>query len=145
MVAGNVEPQQLKNCKDLIMKLEVKYIFPTSSSSVDFYNYQLPEGLEMRNILAHGIRMQKNPQTRVNIFWIFMDIYGVMSVHIAPLHGHFMIFRNHLFICVYLCMCSILIYYCLYIYNICIYIYIYMYIYVHIHLQSVNLLALCNK
>ena len=140
MVAGNVEPQQLKNCKDLIMKLEVKYIFPTSSSSVNFYNYQLAEGLEMRNVLARGITMHK-PQTRVNIFWIFMDIYGVMSVHIAPLHGHFMIFRNHLFMCVYLCMCSVLIHYCLYIYK---YIYVYIYIYIHTHTHThTHTLAIC--
>ena len=140
MVAGNVEPQQLKNCKDLIMKLEVKYIFPTSSSSVNFHNYQLAEGLEMRNILARGIRMHK-PQTRVNIFWIFMDIYGVMSVHIAPLYGHFMIFRNHLFMCVYLCMCSVLIHYCLYIYK---YIYVYIYIYIHTNTHThTHTLAIC--
>ena len=39
------------------MKLEVKYFFPTSSSGAHFYIYQLPEGLEMRKILTHGIKM----------------------------------------------------------------------------------------
>ena len=28
----------------------------------------------------HGIRMQKNPQTREDIFWIFTDFHGVMWV-----------------------------------------------------------------
>ena len=40
------------------MKFEEKY----------FSIYQLPEDLGMRKILAHGIRMQKNPQTRDEIF-----------------------------------------------------------------------------
>ena len=53
------------------------HLFPTSSSGVNFYIYQLPEGL---GILAHGIRMQKNPQTRENIFWIFTDFHVVMWV-----------------------------------------------------------------
>ena len=52
---------------DLTMKLKVKYIFPTLSSVANFYIYQLPEGLGMKKILAHGIRMQKNPQTREDI------------------------------------------------------------------------------
>ena len=38
------------------MKLEVKYIFLTSSSGKNFYICQLPEGVEMRKI-ALGIRM----------------------------------------------------------------------------------------
>ena len=62
------------------MKLEVKYLFPTSSSGLSFYIYQLHEGLGMRKILAHSIRMQKNPQTREDIFWIFTCFYGVMQV-----------------------------------------------------------------
>ena len=40
------------------------YFFQTSSSGANFYICQLPESLEMRKILAHGIRMQKNRQTR---------------------------------------------------------------------------------
>ena len=47
-LACNVEPPLLKNCKDLTTKLEVKYLFPTSSSSANVYIYQLPECLEMR-------------------------------------------------------------------------------------------------
>ena len=62
------------------MKLEVKYLFPSSSSGANFYIYELPEGLLMRKILAHGTRMQKNPQTRKDIFWIFTDFHGVMRV-----------------------------------------------------------------
>ena len=63
----DVEQPPLKNCMDLTMKLKVKYIFPTLSSVANFYIYQLPEGLGMKKILAHGIRMQKNPQTREDI------------------------------------------------------------------------------
>ena len=62
------------------MKLEVKYLFPTSYSGVNFYIHQLPEDLGMREILAHGTRMQKNPQTRAEIFWIFTDFHGVMRI-----------------------------------------------------------------
>ena len=75
----NVEPLSLKNSKDFIMKLEVKYLFLTSSSVEDFYIYQLPECLWM---LAHGIRMRKNPQPREGIFWIFTDFHEFMGVQI---------------------------------------------------------------
>ena len=48
----------------------------------------------MGNILAHGIRMQKNPQTRTKIFWIFTDFHGVMlvqvKVQLAPPHVNLM-------------------------------------------------------
>ena len=47
-----MEPPPSENCKCLIMKLKFKYIFPTSSSGTNFYIYQLPEGLEIRKILA---------------------------------------------------------------------------------------------
>ena len=50
------------------MKLEVKYLFRTSSSGANICIYQFPEGLEMRKILAHGIRIQKNPKIKTNIF-----------------------------------------------------------------------------
>ena len=59
------------------MKLEVKYLFPTSSSGANFYIYQLYEGLGM---IAHGIRTQNNPQTKVDFFWIFMDFHRFMRV-----------------------------------------------------------------
>ena len=54
------KPPPSEICKGLTMKLEVKYLFPTSSSGASFFIYQLPEGLEMQKILAHSIRMQKN-------------------------------------------------------------------------------------
>ena len=60
----NVEPLPFKNCKNLTMKLEVKYLFPNSSSDSNLYIYQLPEGLATRKILAHAIKMQMNPETR---------------------------------------------------------------------------------
>ena len=65
------------------MKLEVKYLFPTSSSGANFFIYELPEGLGMRKILAHGTRMQitsEDPQTSEAMFLIFMDFHGVMRV-----------------------------------------------------------------
>ena len=90
-VACDVEPMSLKDYKDLTMKLKVKYPFPNSSSGANFYIQQLPKGLGMRKILAHGIRMQKNPQTRENIFWVFMDFHEVYGskVQLAPPHGNF--------------------------------------------------------
>ena len=61
--------------------------FATSCSSANFYVYQLPEGLVMRKIFAHGIRMQKNPQSNENIFSgflrIFMELRG-SKVQLAP-------------------------------------------------------------
>ena len=78
-LACDVEPPPaVTNFDDLTMILEVKYLFPTSSLGAIFYIYQLPEGLKMRKILAHGIRMQKNPQTRAHNFWIFIDFHRVM-------------------------------------------------------------------
>ena len=69
-----------QNYEDLTMKLEVKYIFPTSTPGVNNYIYKLPEGLGMRRILAHGTRIQKNPQTREDIFSIFTDFHRFMWV-----------------------------------------------------------------
>ena len=60
------------------MKLEVKYVFLTLSSDANFYICQLPE--EVRKILAHGIMVQMNPKTTLDIFWIFMDFLGDMLV-----------------------------------------------------------------
>ena len=69
-----------QNYEDLTMKYEVKYIFPTSTPGLNNYIYKLPEGLGMRRIVAHGTRIQKNPQTREDIFWIFADFHRVMWV-----------------------------------------------------------------
>ena len=49
----DVEPLPLKNYKDLTMKLEVQYLFLTSSSGADVYIYQLPESLGMRKVSTH--------------------------------------------------------------------------------------------
>ena len=37
------------------------------------------ESMGIRKILAHDIRMKKNPQTKEDTFWI-ADFYGVMLV-----------------------------------------------------------------
>ena len=79
-VVCDVETAPLKNCKVLTIKLEAKYLFPTSSSGSDVYIYQLLEGLRIRKILAHGIRMQKNPHIGTEIFWVFTHCHGVMRV-----------------------------------------------------------------
>ena len=59
------------------MKLEAKCLFPTSSSGANVFIHKLSESLEIRKILAHGIRMQTNPQTRALIFCIFTDFHRV--------------------------------------------------------------------
>ena len=38
------------------------------------------EAIGMRKILAHDMRMKKNPQTKEGTFWIFTDFHGVMRV-----------------------------------------------------------------
>ena len=69
-----------QNYEDLSMKLEFKYIFPASTPGLNNYIYKLPEGLGMRRILAHGTRIQKNPQIREDISCIFTDFHRVMWV-----------------------------------------------------------------
>ena len=66
------------------MKLEVKYLFPTSCSGRNFYIDQLPKVMGIRRILAQGLRIQKNPQSRENIFWIFKDYHGIMGILAPP-------------------------------------------------------------
>ena len=89
--ACGVESPPLKNYKDFTMKLKVKYIFPTSTSGAKFYNYQLPEGLGVRKMLAHGIRMLKNSKTREDSFGfsrIFIELCG-SKVQLALPHRKF--------------------------------------------------------
>ena len=38
------------------------------------------EATEIRKILAHDMRMNKNPQTKEDTFWIFRDYHRVMRV-----------------------------------------------------------------
>ena len=73
------------------MKLEVKYLFLTSSLGANFYIYQLPEGLGMRKILTHCVTMPKIPQNKEDIFWIFTDFYEVVRVQSTTCtpHGNF--------------------------------------------------------
>ena len=62
LVHGQKSIPPLKNCEDLTMKLEVKFLFPTSSSGTNFYIFQSRESLKVRKTLAYGIRIQKIPQ-----------------------------------------------------------------------------------
>ena len=50
------------------MKFTVKYFFLTLSSDSSFSIYQFPQGLRKRKLLARGIKMQKNSQSRTDIF-----------------------------------------------------------------------------
>lgn len=70
-------PRQ-KIVRVLTMKLKVRYLF--STSSLGFFIHKLSENLETRKILAYVIKMQKNPQTRVQIFWIFTDVHRITRV-----------------------------------------------------------------
>ena len=89
------------------MKLNVKYIFPTLSSVANIYIYQLPEGLGMKKILAHGIgckKIHKPGRTFFGFSQIFMELCGA-KVQLSPLHGNFISgdvnTRNRILICGY--------------------------------------------
>lgn len=69
----------------LTMKLGVKPLFPTPSSGFNFFIYQLFEGLEMRKISVHVIRMQTNPKTKVDSFWIFTDFTELLEFKVRHL------------------------------------------------------------
>ena len=38
------------------------------------------EAIGMRKILAHDMKMKKNPQTKEDTFWIFTDFHGFMRI-----------------------------------------------------------------
>ena len=40
--------------------------------------YDAEEAIGMRKILAHDMRMEKNPQTKEDTSWVFTDFHGVM-------------------------------------------------------------------
>ena len=42
--------------------------------------YNAEEATKIRKILAHDIRMKKNPQTKERSLWNFEDFHGVMQV-----------------------------------------------------------------
>ena len=75
-----LEPLLPETCKVLAMKFEVKYLFSTSSSDPNLCIFLLLESLGMRKLLACGIRMQKNPQTRTDIVRMFTNFHKVMQV-----------------------------------------------------------------
>ena len=54
------------------------------------------EAIGMRKILAHDMRMKKNPRTKKDTFWIFTDFHGVMrsKVQLALSHGNFINWRH---------------------------------------------------
>ena len=64
------------------MRLEVKYLFPISSSGANFYIYQLPEGLRMRKIL--GCKRIHKPRWRFSVFSRIL-----MTFFITPLNKNF--------------------------------------------------------
>ena len=64
--------------------------------STDMELRDAEEAIGMKKILAHDMRMKKNPQTKENTFLIFADFHGVMrsKVQLAPLHGNFINWRH---------------------------------------------------
>ena len=40
--------------------------------------------MRIKKILAHGIRMHKNAQTRAGTFWVFTDFHAVQSPACIP-------------------------------------------------------------
>ena len=38
------------------------------------------EAIGMRKILAHDMKMKKNPQTKEDTFWIFTDFHGFIRI-----------------------------------------------------------------
>ena len=53
--------------------------------------HNVEEAMVIRKILAHDIRMEKNPQTKEDTLWIFKDFHDVMRVHSVtwPPYGNF--------------------------------------------------------
>ena len=53
-------------------------ILLVTNISLVLYLHDTEEAMGMREILAHDIRMKKNPQNKEDTFWIFTDFHGVM-------------------------------------------------------------------
>ena len=73
--------------------MKAKYIFTEklflyrlawedNNISLVLYLHVIEEAVGMSNILAHNIRMKKNPQTKEDTFWIFTEVHGVMQFQI---------------------------------------------------------------
>ena len=57
----------------------------------EYRSINTEEVVGMRKVLAHDIRMQKNPQTKEDFFWILgtlMELCG-SKVQLAPPHENF--------------------------------------------------------
>ena len=68
------------------MKLEVKYIFPTSALSVNNYIYKLSEGLGMtkyQHMVLGYKRLHKQGKTLSGFSQIFMELCG-SKVELTP-------------------------------------------------------------
>ena len=54
-------------------------------------HHNAEEAIVIRKILAHDIRVKKNPQTKEDTLWIFKDFHDVMRVHSVtwPPHENF--------------------------------------------------------
>ena len=81
-----LQPPLSENCKGFTMKLEMTNLFPTSSPGANFFICQLSECLEMRKILAHGIRMQKKSTNHGAHFLNFHGISQSYPVSNSNLH-----------------------------------------------------------
>ena len=87
-LACNVESLPLNNCRDLTVKLEVKYIFPTSSSGLIFYVYELPEMRKYQRMVLGCERIYNPGRKFFRSSRIFMELCG-SKIQLAFLHGSF--------------------------------------------------------
>ena len=87
-LACDAESPPLKKYKDFTITLKIKYLFPDIYSQIFFqisfffffFFFTFISCPKFWEWEKYGIRMQKNPKTRTNIFWIFTDFHGVMWV-----------------------------------------------------------------
>ena len=74
---------------DVTMKLEAKYILPTSSSGVNFYIYQLSGGMQLKKSLHMVLRckrIHKPGQMFSEFSQILMELCG-SNVQLAASYG----------------------------------------------------------
>ena len=67
-LAYYVETTAVRKLKGFDHETGSQISFPNFTFRHEFFLYQLSEGLKIRKILADGVWMQKNRQTRGNIF-----------------------------------------------------------------------------
>ena len=76
------EPLPSEDCKGLAMKLEVKYIFQTSSPGIIFFFFihQLSESLEIRKILAKSNMHSRTQSSRTATLTPKSSIQNIQNI-----------------------------------------------------------------